>query len=658
MAPPAQAFIDSLHNMTSMTLDALDFIDNNVLRILIGIFLLAVGAASFSIIAANLLDWSSAMQVGLNNPLVNSAWSFMIGFANMVFILVFLAIALAYVFKIETWGMKKALPRLIIIALLLNFSLLFVKIFVDIGWILQNSFKETMFGAGGIAATTIGPLIDGLKSVIKGYAMQFGIYIALAPFPGANVSRLIGFATSMLLSESFFGTFSQAAILIVFGFTAGLVFFIYSILFLLRIVIIWFLAIAAPLAFVALVMPNTQKYFYQWLRYLIQWTFLGVVVFFLMGFGLKLFTLATPPGSFRIVNFGIWGISSGHLQFIFLIVYLAAALWMSKKFAPAGTNAVWSLGTLAATGGAALAAKRARQLGLRAQIGVSEITAKTKRRIDERQATGQKLSWQQRLASPWLRQVRPELAEARAAAARSELVKEQRNKIVAKTKDMDEEGVKAVLRAEMEKHKEATIKDTNKAIALAQLLIEKNAQKDADEDFVRKAWEATGPKDVSRNTLKRNALKRMIHWAKPGDWERPKEDMEAFLGKLTPSDIENLNIAAKENNKVAEMVVGTMRSDLISRLGSQNQISLKNVQDQIEEQLGKKWRGEKPGGLDERELRTLRNLHASSAFSNINLKIPGSHQEIEDRIKNLGQPPKKETPKIILPGSEEFRKGA
>lgn len=649
-APQAQAFFGIPFEIYSAQLDALSFIDDSLLKILLWLAILAVEASAFLAVSAALLDWSSTLPVDLNNnALVSAGWNFTAGLANMLFILIFIAIALAYIFKSESWGMKKALPSLIGVALLINFSLLFVKIFVDIGWIIQNSFKTVLWADKGFAAAAMKPVLDQLGSIGTNFVGNLLIYFPIALIPFAPLAKLIWYGIT-IGSELINGTFSQTILLIIFSSATGFIFLIYAILFLVRISIIWLLAIAAPLAFMAFILPATQKFFSQWFRLLLQWVFLGVVVFFLMGLGIKLFAVVTPEstgGGFTKILQGKKDFFDGYIKMIFLIVYLWVSLSMSRKFVPAGMNFVQSWAELGMKKGGKWTSEQTRKWGLTAQAGGATAIAGAKRRFDERvaarTAAGMPLSWRQRVAKRVTGQVRPELLEARALAARRTLVKDQRNRLLGKTKDMDEEGIKAVLRAELEKYQRAPLKDKNKHIALAELLIEKNAQKDTDKNFVQEAWKSSGPDDVARNPLKRNALKKMLHWAEP-------REMSDLISRMNSADIDNLDNVAKASDKVIRAIVGTMRSDFISRLGSQSEIVFEKVQDQIKTTLGEKWKTA-PDTLSRKELGVLRNLHLSAATTNLNWETYGSLQEIEDKMKSFGgtpKPPKK--PEIWTPG--------
>lgn len=338
-------------DIAGIQLDALDFIDNSVMRYLVLAVLLAIESVTFLNISANLLDFTSRLPVTLNdNALVNAGWHFTSGLANLSFILIFVAIALAYVFKLETFGMKKALPRLIIIALLVNFSLLFVKMLSDIGWIFQNSFSAVFFKeSGSFAAAAANALTESNVHLITTIVGVLFGYIAVSVVPYINAIALIGI-TGLVLGTGGLGgsvgglltsTISQTVLMIIINFAIGLIFFIFAALFLIRIAAIWLLAIFAPLAFISFILPNTKKYFDQWMKALLQWILLGVVVFFLMGLGLMLFGLVAPGGQESLVPGQFFDV---FYKYIFLLIYMIVVFITSRKLVPIGTQMIWGLG--------------------------------------------------------------------------------------------------------------------------------------------------------------------------------------------------------------------------------------------------------------------------------------------------------------------------
>lgn len=227
----AYAWADIPFNIASMQLDALDFIDNILGKLFIWFVLLTGEAILFLMFSASILHWAASIPIGLSNVLVESGWNFVVGLSNILFIIIFLIIAFFFIFKSETPGMKKALPRLIIVALLMNFSLLFVKAFSDIGWILQNSMRLTFFGDQNLALASVNPLIEQLWQIVTNNIGKLGVYLGIALLPFANVARLAILGGAVVANPGFLATFAQAATLVIFGIVGGGIYLTFAILF-------------------------------------------------------------------------------------------------------------------------------------------------------------------------------------------------------------------------------------------------------------------------------------------------------------------------------------------------------------------------------------------------------------------------------------------
>jgi len=91
-------------------------------------------------IAGYLLDWAFGLQTFTDVPIVQEGWTITRDLANMFFVLILLVIAMATILKVETYGMKSLLPKLIAVALLINFSLVFCGVVIDSSQILTSFF--------------------------------------------------------------------------------------------------------------------------------------------------------------------------------------------------------------------------------------------------------------------------------------------------------------------------------------------------------------------------------------------------------------------------------------------------------------------------------------------------------------------------------------
>jgi len=195
---------------------------------------------------------------------VGAGWTLTRDLANMFFILVLVFIAIATILRIRDYEAKKALPRLIIMALLINFSPVIVGIIVDFFNILMNFFlssiTSTMLGWGNIfgnLSNYFGQLMSGSTAADQGRTVAYGI-------------ALTGFY--------------------LFG---ALIFVLIAIIFLFRVIAIWTLVILAPIAFWGYILPATKGWWSIWWKQLLQWSFIGLILAFFLYLASSLLSFST-----------------------------------------------------------------------------------------------------------------------------------------------------------------------------------------------------------------------------------------------------------------------------------------------------------------------------------------------------------------------------
>jgi len=239
--------------------------------------LIALGASVlFSLITA-LLTWMMGvfMQVPIfyNMPMVQAGWTFCRDFANMFFVLLLAFIGLSTILKLKEYESKKTLPRLIMIALLVNFSPVIVGFVVDISNIITNFFITNVGNLGGLAGTLTG------SGSITDY-MWDGINLCLNPLTDTN--------TFMTQAP---GYLIYGIALIVFFLYASWIYFLFTLIFLLRVIYLWMLTILAPIAFLSYVPPPTKwvkklfpsiLHWDEWWERLIQWAIVGIPMGFFL----------------------------------------------------------------------------------------------------------------------------------------------------------------------------------------------------------------------------------------------------------------------------------------------------------------------------------------------------------------------------------------
>jgi len=323
-----------MFDINEVQLDALNPLTTIIFQIYTYLTIGLVLSETFVIAAAAILDWAVRIPINLGNPLVQAGWSFTLGLVNISFVLLLIFIALTYILRIETFEFKKTIPKLIIIILLVNFSLVLVGAVIDIAQMLMNTvqFGETFL------SMAVQPLLDSLAGVFGFITVIILTYVGMALIPYVNVGAQVAIIT-VFFAAAGLGVITSIVMLIIINFAVAAVFFIFIILFLLRIVWLWFLAILSPLAFLAYVLPQTRGYFSKWFRALSQWAFVGVIALFLMTLGIQFFDKVINPGNLPLP--GLWLTGGVVFCYLFLIVYLLIVYDIAKKQMPIGVAGLY-----------------------------------------------------------------------------------------------------------------------------------------------------------------------------------------------------------------------------------------------------------------------------------------------------------------------------
>ena len=172
---------------------------------------------------------------------VHDAWGTIRDIANVCFVIVLLVIIFSQItgFGIDNYGIKRMLPRLIIMAVMVNISFFICQIMVDISNIAGVSIKNFMEGAIPLKASSIGN--SGGAAGILGTVAAGGILVGLAFLnPGIILALITGIISAVI----------------------GLLFMF--VILLARQIGVIILIILAPLAFICYMLPNTEKYFTKW----------------------------------------------------------------------------------------------------------------------------------------------------------------------------------------------------------------------------------------------------------------------------------------------------------------------------------------------------------------------------------------------------------
>jgi len=314
--PFLEGFIGAIINIIGFVITLLGTISNLFLQLAVGLFNFVISSNFISLSFTN--AGISPGQPGFNT-FVSVGWELTRGLTNIIFVVAMIAIGLGTALRVgplAEYHFKKALPILIIIALLINFTPVICGLMIDASNIVMNYFFQHGFGGGNV-------FLSNITTIWGSFSLE----------EFWNPAR----ATERLMS---------AITLNFFNIVAALVFFLFSFLFIARYIALWTLVILSPFAFACYVLPQTRKVFQDWWKQFFNWTIIGVVAGFWLYLGSQMIQLANKGGFVgklpegQVAGLGLfnlllpWGIC-----IVFLFLGLFASLVSGAMFA--GTAIGW-----------------------------------------------------------------------------------------------------------------------------------------------------------------------------------------------------------------------------------------------------------------------------------------------------------------------------
>ncbi len=290
-----------------------------------------------SFIIGTLVEVAGFSKIIDADPVVKG-WVIVRDLCNMFFILILLVIAFATILRIESYNYKKLLPKLLIMAVLINFSRTICGLIIDFAQVIMLTFVNG-FGAGA------NNFVNTLK--IKEF---------LAFNTGEKTPQEVT-GTSMLASIIAALVFSIIVLITVMVLLAVLV---------MRIIMLWIYVILSPIAFLAAAFPAGQKYSSQWWGEFSKHVIVGPVLAFFIWLALSTAkgagTLISPASDCNSALLISLMCSNTFSTFIISIGMLIGGLMvtqqmggMAASIAGKGMAAVQKGGALMAKGGVKLA---------------------------------------------------------------------------------------------------------------------------------------------------------------------------------------------------------------------------------------------------------------------------------------------------------------
>lgn len=199
------------------------------------------------------------------NSVIVRIWGYSRSLLNIIVVAALLAIAFANIFhfNINTYAAKKMLPGLVIGVVAANGSLLIIRFLADVTQAVSQLAVDVS-GSGGTITSLIAwhfPKAIGEAALVGG----IGSLVAAVGLSGVTGGISILAWTLLMICLIFYYAFLVIA---------------FAIAFIKRVVVLYFLSMVAPLAFVAYGVPQFQKYFFQWWDQFLRHLFVFPVILF------------------------------------------------------------------------------------------------------------------------------------------------------------------------------------------------------------------------------------------------------------------------------------------------------------------------------------------------------------------------------------------
>jgi len=195
------------------------------------------GVAAILILLVGVLMNVAAYSNFIHAEAVNKGWVVVRDVCNMFFVVILLVIAFTTILGLEEYGAKKMLPKLVMAAVLINFSKMLCGLMIDVASVVMLTFVNAFsaIGAGNILS------ILGIDNINK--------------IDTSATAPVVTF--SMIVASYIFSLLYVIIALVVVASMLGML--------VMRIVMIWILVVLSPLAFFLQAVPGKgQQYATQW----------------------------------------------------------------------------------------------------------------------------------------------------------------------------------------------------------------------------------------------------------------------------------------------------------------------------------------------------------------------------------------------------------
>ncbi|MDA1168766.1 MAG: hypothetical protein O3A36_00315 [bacterium] len=272
------------------------------------------------------LKWAGYLLIAMigqgkfiTSDIVTQAWPFVQGLANLGFIFALLYIALATTLRLESVSssIQRLLPRLLVAALLVNFSLVIGGLIIDASRLLMAA-EISIMGGGSLDYENF------TAELVRSSNASATILSGLPLVDTSNASAVV---LKMIQSVVFLGLLTAAI-------------FVIAINLFIRYIALLILLILSPIAYLALALPKTSQYATQWWGMFIKWVLYGPIVLFFLIIITRIQNVDIVLADTVSENKLFTVFFNQFIHFAIVIALFFVANSVGKKVAGAGSDAV------------------------------------------------------------------------------------------------------------------------------------------------------------------------------------------------------------------------------------------------------------------------------------------------------------------------------
>ena len=275
-----------------------------------------------------------------NSPGLLVSWGILRDIGNIALLFGFIFMGIMMILDLESFAAGKAIARLIIVAVLLNFSLFAAEAVIDVANVLSASIYTQAGSTGCNTSNVVACANQGIAVQIitaTGLNSIFGGTAPVAQYTGNNHTQHI---------YTYIGIAIFMAVTMVVLLAA-------CIMLIIRAVVLVIIMVLAPLGFAAMAIPPFANLGKQWRDMLISQAFFAPIYLLLLLISIQIMSAVakafsgggTAPNLLAALSQPNTNFGTVFITFALMIGFMVAALMSAKKLGAVGANFATSIAT-------------------------------------------------------------------------------------------------------------------------------------------------------------------------------------------------------------------------------------------------------------------------------------------------------------------------